>query len=64
MKQLIDTLENERKRLGITQKELASVAGLTQAYYSQVVDGSKAGITFQAFILMAERLNLSVKLCL
>lgn len=64
MNTLIDILEAERVRQGMTQKELAKAADYTQAYYSQVVAGLRLGITLEAFLSMANKLNLDVKLCL
>jgi len=64
MYNLILIIEQERKRQGISQKEIAQAAGYTQAYYSQIVTGLRDGITLQAFVLMVDRLNLDVKLCL
>ena len=64
MNTLIKIIEQERERQGVSQKELAQAAGYTQSYYSQTVAGLKTGITLEAFVLLAERLNLDVKLCL
>lgn len=64
MDTIIKSLDAHRELLNIKKKDLAQAADLSGSYYTQILDGSKDGLTLKAFIKMAEKMGLELKLTL
>lgn len=57
---LLKKIDAVRELKGVTKKELAQAADISGAYYSQLLNGDRSGMTVVQLEKMAKRLDLTI----